>query len=139
MAWRNCYQLIMTFRPACQKSLFVLSLAMLAGCARPPAPAPAPEPAPVAVVPSPQALKAEWLKGYNAGFYDGKRLQARWDQAMMVPTTLPPPPPPASNPDSTADAPPATVQSAVVPPAAPPPPGSVFVPAGPAQPVPAAQ
>jgi hypothetical protein len=136
MAWGNCYQPLMTFRSACLKIAFVgLSLGLTAGCARPPAPVPVNAPAPVAPDPSPQALKAAWQKGYNAGYYQGKRDQARRDQALIVHGTLPPPPPPGT---AAADTPaPAVVQPPVTPaPALPP--ASVFVPAGPAQPVTAA-
>jgi len=85
----------------------------------------------VAADPSPQALKAAWLKGYNAGFYQGKRDQARRDQALIVHGTLPPPPPPGTEVETPA---PQAVQPPV-PPAPALPPASVFVPAGPAQPV----
>jgi len=107
----------------------------LAGCAHP-AP-PVAVMAPVAPGPSPQALRNEWQKGFEAGFYEGRRDQARRDQALLVPSTLPPPPPP---PETAAAAPAAAARPmapvpAVSAPAVQAPPQSVFVPAGPAEPV----
>jgi len=128
----DCYQVSMSFRPIRPRLAVIL---LLAGCAHPPAPAPVVA-RPVAPGPSTQALRAEWLKGYAAGVYDGRRQQARRDQALLAKSTLPPPPPPD---EQAAPAP--AVPAPVVAPPAPiipviqTPPQSVFIPAGPAKPV----
>ncbi len=100
-------------------------LLLLAGCAYPPPPARAVATVPPA--PSPLALRNEWLKGYQAGLNDGRREQARRDQARLAPST---PPPPGSQPAADAPEAPAPIVAPIQTPAQ-----SVFVPAGPAEPV----
>jgi hypothetical protein len=107
----------------------------LAGCAHPPPPSPVM--APVVPDTSPLALRNEWQKGYEAGLYEGKREQARRDRVLLVPTTLPPPPPPGTQAVADGPAPPPAPAPApaAIPPLVQTPPQSVFVPAGPAEPV----
>jgi hypothetical protein len=76
-------------------------------------------------------LRAEWLKGYDAGFANGERLQSQADAEVTAQATLPPPlhvtkprPPAAAPPPNPAPTP---IASA--------PPQSVFVPIGPAEPL----
>jgi len=131
----DCYHCFMTFGQfRLGFAVSFVQFGMLAGCAQPPAPQPRPAaelPAPPA--PSLQLLHSAWLKGYEAGFYEGRRDQERRDQALLAQSTLPPPPPPAP---SAAPAPAQPAPPVPVPvPALKAPPQSVFVPAGPAEPV----
>jgi hypothetical protein len=109
---------------------------LVSGCA-PQANPPPVAAAPVVVTPSSAMLRAEWLKGYDAGFANGERLQSRADAEVTAQATMPPPPhvkkpaPPAVAAAPPATRPPAPVASA--------PPQSVFIPIGPAEPLNAAQ
>jgi len=130
MRLRDCYQAFMNF---CSGRLRIVSvLLLLSACAH--SPPPLPVTAPVLPEPSPLALRNEWLKGYEAGIYQGRREQARRDQALLVPSTLPPPPPPGTQALPPAPPAPAAAPAPVLPPVQAPA-QNVFVPAGPAQPV----
>jgi hypothetical protein len=83
-------------------------------------------------------LRAEWLKGYDAGFANGERLQSQADAEVTAQAAMPPPhvKKPARSPAAAAAAePPASPAPA---PVASAPPQSVFIPIGPAEPLNAA-
>lgn len=123
----------MTFRQFRLHVAVMFLFGLLAGCASPPALPPAAI-APAPPAPSPQLLHSQWLKGYEAGFIEGRRDQERRDQALVAKSTLPPPPPPSATP-SPAPAPAPAPTAPPAPPVPAPPPQSVFIPAGPAEPV----
>jgi len=117
----------------------LILLGLMSACAPPPPP-PVIAAAPGApATPSPAMLRAAWLKGYDAGFANGERLQAQADAEVTAQATLPPPvhfakpawpaaarqAPPPARPASPAA--PAPVASA--------PAQSVFIPTGPAEPL----
>jgi len=114
-----------------KRAAVLFSLVLISACAPRPAPPPVITAAPPApAVPSPAMLRAEWLKGYDAGFANGERLQQQADAEVTAQATLPPPH--VTKPARPAAAPPANPPPA---PVASAPPQSVFIPIGPAEPL----
>jgi len=116
-----------------KRAAVLFSLGVMSACAPRPAPPVIAAAAPAPATPSPAMLRAAWLKGYDAGFANGERLQARADAEVTAQATIPPPvhvrkpPAPAAPPPTPTPAP---IASA--------PPQSVFIPIGPAEPLTAA-
>jgi len=79
-------------------------------------------------------LRAAWLKGYDAGFANGERLQAQADAEVTAQATLPPPVHVRKRAPATPPAPPPAATQAPAPVASAPV-QSVFVPIGPAEPL----
>jgi hypothetical protein len=111
---------------------------VLSACAPSPAPPPVVTAPPAPAAPPAALLRAAWLKGYDAGFANGERLQAQADAEVTAQATVPPPlraakpAAPAARPAlppaaQAANPKPAPVASA--------PAQSVFIPIGPAEPL----
>jgi hypothetical protein len=118
-----------------KRAAVLFSLGLVSACAPQPAPPVITAAPPAPATPSPAMLHAAWLKGYDAGFANGERLQSQADAEVTAQATVPPPPH-VAKPARPAAAPPASPAPA---PIASAPPQSVFVPIGPAEPLNGAQ